>query len=392
MRRQSVYVLVLLAMCIGSTALWRVLEARRASQLSFPNSSRTWDPESAARYLDSREVWWQKWPPAQMDHGTVCISCHTVVPYTLVRPDLRNELRQKEMTPPEQAILASIEKRVTDWSEITPFYTDAIDGPGKTEQSHATEAVLNAVILSSYDASQGHLRSLTRLAFNEAWALQEKTGTDAGGWKWQDFHLAPWESPESAYQGAALFAVALGNAPDHYASDSADREQVELLKDYLRRDYAVQPMMSQLYVLWASAQMPGLLAEPDRAKLIEKIDDLQLHDGGWALASLDQRPGLRHYLVNHWRQISGTTESDGCATGLVVLALEEKGVKQEDPALNRGLQWLEHHQRKDGSWWAISLNGPRDPNTDIGRFMTDAATGYATLALEDAPRDNSTSH
>lgn len=385
-------IFVLLAMCLGGVALSRAIGARRASQLSVANSFTTWDPRSAARYLDSREVWWQEWPSAQMDHGTVCISCHTVVPYALVRPDIGRQLGEKEMPHPEQRMLASIKTRVRDWPEMTPFYTDAEAGPGKTEQSHATEAVLNAVVLSGYDASQGHLSAVTRLAFNEAWALQEKSGETAGGWKWQDFHLAPWESPESAYQGAALFAVALGNAPDHYADDPVDREHERLLEDYLRRDFPMQPVMSQLYVLWASARMAGLLSESDRAGLIEKIEDLQLRDGGWALASLDQHPGVRHFLIDHWRQMSDTAESDGCATGLVVLALEEDGVKQGDPTLSRGLQWLEHHQRKDGSWWAASLNAPRDPNSDIGRFMSDAATGYATLALENALHNNLISH
>ena len=131
----------------------------------------------------------------------------------------------------------------------------------------------------------------------------------------------------------------------------------------------------------------GCLTDADRTELIEKIDDLQLHDGGWALPSLDQQPGLKRYLVDHWKQVSNMAESDGCATGLVVLALEEGGVKPQDPVLNRGLQWLEQHQEKDGSWWASSLNGPRDPDSDIGQFMNDAATGYAALALENARRE-----
>ena len=243
-------------------------------------------------------------------------------------------------------MLASIEKRVTDWSQMTPFYTDAVAGPGKTAESHATEAVLNAVILSSYDAAHGHVSPITRTAFNEVWALQEKAGENAGAWNWQDFHLAPWESPESGYQGAALLAIALGNAPDRYASEPEVREHLDLLQSYLRRHYVAQPLMSQLYVLWASARMPALLAEADRTRLIEKIADLQLQDGGWALPSLDQQPGMRRYLLDHWKQISNTAESDGCATGLVVLALEEGGVKPSDPVLNRGLHWLETHQTK----------------------------------------------
>ena len=45
----------------------------------------TWNRDAATKYLDDRETWWQGWPRAQKDHGTVCISCHTVVPYAMVR-------------------------------------------------------------------------------------------------------------------------------------------------------------------------------------------------------------------------------------------------------------------------------------------------------------------
>ena len=92
---------------------------------------KSWSPAAAASYLDAREVWWQSWPSAQMDHGTVCISCHTVVTYALVRPALRRQLDEKEMTAPETAMLTSIEKRVNDWPQMTPFYTDAANGPGE---------------------------------------------------------------------------------------------------------------------------------------------------------------------------------------------------------------------------------------------------------------------
>ena len=375
----SIFVLVILVLSV--VGLWTTVRERKTSVSSSGFRSVRWNPAAAAQYLDSREVWWQSWPGAQMDHGTVCISCHTVVTYALVRPALRQELNEKGTTRPEQVMLASIEKRVNDWANTAPFYTDEANGPGKSAQSRATEAVLNAVILASYDAAQGHLSSVTRAAFDEAWALQETSGEDAGGWQWQDFHLAPWESTESAYQGAALFAVALGNAPDGYAANPASREHVELLEQYLRHQYAAQPVMSQLYVLWASRRMPELLTEKDRMKLIDKIENLQLSDGGWSLPSLDQQPGVRRYLLDYWKQISNTATSDGCATGLVVLALEENGPKPKSSALSRGLQWLEDHQAKDGKWWAPSLNGLA-PQSDEGLFMSDAATGYAVLALQ----------
>ena len=279
MRFRATHILLLLALCVGNMTIWKTTQSRHAWASGYSGYASTWDPKTAARYLDSREVWWQKWRLSQMDHGTVCISCHTVVPFALVRPALRYELGEKGIAPAEQVMLVSIEKRVTEWSKVTPFYTDATNGQGKTEQSRGTEAVLNAVILSSYDVAWGHLSPLTRVAFGEAWALQEKTGGDAGGFKWQDFHLAPWESRESGYQGAALMAVALGNTPDNYASESGVRENLERLKQYLRRQYEAQPLMSKIYVLWASARITGLLTESERMKLISEIADLQLKIG-----------------------------------------------------------------------------------------------------------------
>ena len=50
--------------------------------------------------------------------------------------------------------------------------------------------------------------------------------------------------------------------------------------------------------------------------------------------------------------------------------------------MQRGLAWLVAHQdRADRQWFAASLNKQRDPASDAGKFMSDAATAYAVLAL-----------
>ena len=373
MRSTTLCACLLLTGSVAGIFLSRATPVSGASKISSINS---WSPQAAAGYLDRREVWWQDWPRAQKDHGTICISCHTVVPYAMARPTLREELSETGMVEPEKVMINSVEKRVSHWPEMIPFYLDATHGPGKTAEAHATEAVLNAVILASYDMQQRHLRPITRAAFDAAWALQEKTGEKAGAWKWQDFHLGPWEAGESGYQGAALLLLEVGNAPDRYAREPDVREHSERLREYLRRQYATQPLMSQLYIMWASAKVPGLLTKVERKALLEDLQNLQQTDGGWRLSSMDTKQRLDHSPE--------PAESDGVATALAVLAMEESGMSRRDEMLKRGLQWLEQHQETDGSWRASSLNKQRDPQSDVGRFMSDAATGYAVLALEKA--------
>jgi squalene-hopene/tetraprenyl-beta-curcumene cyclase len=380
LRRAGWCLAVALSLCAVALIVWAGIRVRENSMASLGPLRASWSQSAAASYLDSREAWWQSWPTAQLSHGTVCISCHTVLPYALARPGLRAELGQADLTAGEEAMLGSIQKRVADWPKMDPYYNDA----AHKEPSHETEAVLNAVILAKYSADRNQLLPLAGRAFDEAWALQETSGADAGGWEWQDFHEAPWEAPEGAYQGAAMFAIGLAFMPSAYVSDPSTGNHVELLRSYLVQHYAAQPTMNQLYVLWASAGMPGLLTEPQRADLIARVAKLQRSDGGWSLPSLDEQRAIKKRAFDLFKRANDVDGSDGVATGLVVLALEKGGIDPSNAVLRRGLDWLKGHQHAGGNWWANSMNGPRNPATDMGRFMSDAATGYAVLALEEA--------
>ncbi|HEY1805467.1 MAG TPA: hypothetical protein VGG45_13415 [Terracidiphilus sp.] len=381
MRRALLYLGVVLMVGASLATLWFVSHSRVFAVPAARSYRNNWNPRAAAEYLDVREAWWERWPAAQLDHGTFCISCHTALTYALARPALRKQLGQTELTPGEKDLLNNVEKRVSNWPAMKPYYTD----PEDAIPSHNTEAVLNAFILANYSQGQPSLGPITRRAFKNAWALQETEGENAGGWKWQNFHEAPWESTESAYQGAAMMALAAGMRPDLYASDPEAQEHVEQLRGYLLRKYAVQPPINQLYVLWASSQMPGLLSEVQRSDLIERIANLQRSDGGWSLSSLDKQVAFKRRVLSFVKRASGADVSDGCATGLTILALEAAGMDSQDPILKRGRDWLEANQRPEGSWWASSLNGFRDQSSGMGHFMSDAATGYAVLALEQAP-------
>jgi mono/diheme cytochrome c family protein len=344
-----------------------------AADKASPTAPATWDRQAAARYLDSREVWWQGWDRAQKDHGTLCVSCHTQAPYGMARPALRRELGEQGPSASEQVMLASIEKRVRGWNQMQPFYSDALSGAGKEVESRAAESVLNAVILAGYDTRQGHLGDTARTALSNAWALQLTTGPDAGAWTWQNFAYTPWESNESQYHWAALMALTVGDAPDHYRDNPAIAANVAALRGYLKSHYEAQPLLNKIVALWASGRFPGLLTAAERGKLLDDLSSRQHEDGGWSLTDLGT-----------WERRDKTpleTRSDGYATGLTVLVLEENRVR--NASVNRGIEWLLANQDKTtGAWPAWSLNKNRDPKSNVGQFMSDAATGYAVLALE----------
>jgi squalene-hopene/tetraprenyl-beta-curcumene cyclase len=333
---------------LAGFSLWHAFPVDGAA-IDTPNSA--WSRQSAAKYLDDRETWWQNWPRAQKDQGTVCVSCHTQLPYAMARPVLQRELGESSMTPADKQMMDSVEKRVSHWPEMIPFYSDEKSGPGKTVEAHATEAVLNSVILASYDTVQGHLRPITRTAFDNLWALQQEKGEWNGAWIWQNFHLGPWEGEESGYQGAALIMATVLNAPDGYAKQPEVVAHLDRLREFLRRGYASQPIMNQLYVLWASAKAPGLMTPDERQTLLATLQDQQQADGGWNTSNMDER--------DRKDDSPAPTESDGYATGIAVLAMEQAGLPRHDPMVKSGLAWLVSHQQKDGAWTALSINKRR---------------------------------
>jgi len=350
----------------------------RAQPRAAPAPPPAWSPHAAAAYLDSRMGWWLTWQTAARDHDTSCISCHTALPYALARPALRAPLAERGPAAPEQRMLDNVVKRVRLWKDVEPFYPDQTRGLPKTSESRGTEAVLNALILASRDAATGALSEDARLAFANLWALQFRAGDQKGGWAWLNFHNEPWEANGSPYFGAALAAIAVGRAPGGYASSPEIRDQLKLLREYLQRGADTTSLFNRAMVLWASAQLPGMLAQATHQAIVDALLAAQREDGGWSTASLGT-----------YKRGDGTPldeRSDGLAAGMATFALQRAGLPRAEAHVHRGVAWLEQHQdAKSGMWLASSLNKARDPATDIGKFMSDAATAYAVLALTYAP-------
>jgi squalene-hopene/tetraprenyl-beta-curcumene cyclase len=334
------------------------------------------DPRAAAAYLDARIAWWATWPNASRDHGTVCVSCHTALPYALARPALRHALAEAQPNDQEQRLIGDVVKRVRLWKDVEPFYPDQTVGIPKTTESRGTEAVLNALILSRRDAERGTLSDDARQAFANLWQLQFKTGELKGAWAWLNFRLEPWESTGSAYLGAALAAIAIGGAPGGYASDSTVHDPLEALKAFLQRGADTTHLLNRMMALWASGELSGAITPAQRQSIIDALLAAQRSDGGWSTAS-----------VGPWKRRDAApldTASDGYATGLALVALQRGAGLRDEPPVRRGLAWLTQHQDSTGMWRASSVNKSRDATSGPGKFMSDAATGYAVMALLEA--------
>jgi squalene-hopene/tetraprenyl-beta-curcumene cyclase len=349
----------------------------------------SWNKDLAAKYLDERgQVWLESFPAAERGVGTTktsCVSCHTLAPYALARPALRKLTGEREPTEYEKRHLAAARKRVENWKDLdTPQFQLLYDfSERKKKESWGTEAVLNSFVLAFDDCNQGRKEpsSSTKTAFTNLWKTQEIDGDQQGSWEWLDFNLGPWEWKEGRYFGAAVAALAVGTAPGYY-KEGADEEldkRVNLLRAYLRGNLAKQNLHNRVWLLWAATKMEGLLDREQRKKIMTEIHGKQQQDGGWRLSALGEF--IRSDATPQ------ETVSDGYATGLILHVLQTTGLTKDDPNVKKGLAWLRANQKPSGAWAGSSVNKQREPESTnpakahVGKFMWDAGTAYAVLAL-----------
>jgi len=326
-----------------------------------------WSPQRAAQYLDSRQSEWIAWKPAAASGG-VCISCHTQLTYLLARPALRRALGASEQTSFETKLLDSLRARVGVHDPTTLLA--AFSKEPVASQALGVEAIFAALFLTlEHPGGADANRALDRM-----WSLQLREGTNQGAWAWFSLNLDPWETPDSPFYGAALAAVAAGSTPAEYRNQPEIRERIAALASYLGNERSSQPLHNRLMLLWASAKLPDLLPASARKSLLDEVWSKQEADGGWTIESLGpwkKRPAA-----------PPSTGSNAYATGLAAFAIEQSGVLPADARLARALEWLRSHQdAESGSWAADSMNKRFEDGSMQIRFMRDAATGFAALAL-----------
>jgi squalene-hopene/tetraprenyl-beta-curcumene cyclase len=307
-----------------------------------------WSPRLAADYLDSRQKDWFAWPRAN-GGAKPCISCHTQLTYLMARPALRQVLHESEPTQWENGLLESLRSRL---EKRTP------DGAGL-----GVESVMAGLFLRN------------PAALDRMWALQVRDGKLTGGWKWYMTDLDPWEEPESELFGASLGALAAGAQPEEYRNQPEIRERIAALAAYLRTPREGSPLQNRLATAWASTKLPEVMDAKDRQAVIREAFDKQESDGGWGMDSLG--PWKKHPEAPE--MVPGST---GYATAFTTLVLLECGTRPGDPRMAKALQWLRTHQDREAGYWnADSLNHQYKPDSMEIKFMRDAATGFASMAL-----------
>jgi hypothetical protein len=328
--------------------------------------SADWNPEAAARYLDGRQKEWFSWKPAMSADGP-CVSCHTGMTYLLARPALRRRLKESQPTMYEVGLLDRLRAKVGE------------KPPGALQ---SVEAIFSAMFLSRDDAlfssradAVQTMSVHTQKAFDQLWTLQGGAGASKGGWRWYAANLDPWENAESHFYGSSLAAVALMQAPAEYRNSPKVREQAAALNTYLIDSIESRRLHDRLALLLARSFITDSL----RQSITTDAFNTQQLDGAWTIESLG--PWMAH------TDAPPSSGSNAYATAFTAFALLRGGVAASDPRLAKALSWLQSHQdATTGAWAAVSMNKHYPDGSMESRFMQDAATAFASLALIEAGR------
>ncbi len=334
--------------CKGHTALeatadgWKLVRSGRGSEPFLPRLSLS----KATEYLDARAH----------AHENNCCACHATFAYLPARPVISTT------TPAHREVRQALE------AFAAKLPVAKLD-PQKAPPLDVAEAVMSAAVLAQHDAATGKtLHPLTRKALDRIWDLQREDG----GWNWVKSNHPPSESDD--HFGVTMAAIGVGTAPDHYADTPQARKGLDRIRRYLR-EHRPANMHQRAMLLLAAGCVEGLLTDRERRESAAELFALQRPDGGWAMASLGD-----------WKRVDGVpldpATSDGYGTGFAVYVLRRGGrIAADDPRLQKGVSWLEGHQRTSGCWFTRSPYQNDELSTYVG-------TTYAVLAL-DACKDRS---
>lgn len=333
----------------------------RSVQLREPAQAK--DP--ALSYMDKTT---KNWLDGVSNGDRKCISCHTTLPYAMIRP--------KHGSSAESTRLRKVvEKRVNLYktkgfvAEVDAWYEDY------REQSLSNEVVMNALTLIYLDLgkkdSLDALSAETRSALNIMWQRQDK-----GGFAWLDvFDLKPFEAKGAAEWGAAMVAIAVAKLPAAYHKEVATN--LKSLRAHLKSRFSKLNLHNRLSIVWAHQTLGGILTESQVKAVLSEVKGLVNKDGGLSIMKLISASGKK------------ASPSDGYATALTAIVLLHSG-EGKSATVTNAVNWIKENQKTQnqkilpydtsdaGSWFGMSPN-----HEEQSLFFTDLSTSYAMLALHE---------
>jgi squalene-hopene/tetraprenyl-beta-curcumene cyclase len=201
--------------------------------------------------------------------------------------------------------------------------------------------VLSAIELARHDAvTTGRLAPTTRRMLDHLWSYQ----TAEGGIDW----IRVKEAPQAIdnYWPAMMMAVGVSSAPDDYALTPKAKAGLDKLRAWFKA-HPPQTLHERGLVLMSHAAMGDVLSEEDIRNHVAAIFEKQHSDGGWSM--VDLAPWTRKD-----NKPLDPSQTDGYATGFLLVALAKGGVTRQDERLQRGIEWIKTHQRASGGWFTQS--------------------------------------
>jgi len=275
-----------------------------------------------------------------------CVSCHhqtlPAVTFALAR--------QRGFQLSEASLARQLAVQQTGWSKTLD----------RAYEMHAPQPAPAAVIGYGLHGLHALRYQPDALTDAMAWYLAE-TQLPEGSWPDYDFR-PPMEG--GPIVGTALTLQALQYYPPPVGTQPL-KKRIGKARAWLERCQPTdlnQRTFRYHGLGWAGAS-PSELRRETKALL-----SLQRPDGGWAPLP--------------------TLESDSWTTGHMLVSLHEAGgLSTDDPAYQRGVEFLLRTQFEDGSWWVKSRTWPFQPHFDSefphgkDQWVSAGGTAWATMAL-----------
>src|SRR5690606_30944749 len=144
--------------------------------------------------------------------------------------------------------------------------------------------------------------------------------------------------------GVTVATLAVGVAPDGYVQTPQARAGLEKVREYFKNN-PPKSLHHRAMLAWCSIRVPGIFTPQQRQTTLDELLALQLEDGGWSTAGFLTD---WHGLERSDGEALDTHTSDGYGTGFVIVLSRELGLAADDPRLQRGINWLQTHQRASG--------------------------------------------